>query len=201
MADLKPVKLNLSRPQILKASKGQNIRLTDKQIDNGHIVHLHPDTVKKIKSCKRKNKGCTIRVSIVEMDGDKDIYEQIKLKGGDLKGTGMEGGSIWSWLSKAAKDAGRWVHKAGKDAAEYTEDKIIPFVKKNSKALAKIGFDINKLGNFGNTREITEELRKLIGVGVKKGGLKQIEPLKEIKPIKRKTTNLKKGGSFKLAGY
>ncbi len=63
------IKLNLSRAQLLKAKRGQQIQVSYDQIGSGHTYKLHPETAKKIITAHKRRKGVRIHITLPELHG------------------------------------------------------------------------------------------------------------------------------------
>jgi len=66
---LHPVKLNLSHAQIRKAHAGHPIQLAHADIGVGHLIHVHPETHKKLLAAHRARKGSRIHLTHHELAG------------------------------------------------------------------------------------------------------------------------------------
>lgn len=66
---LHKVKLNLSKDQIRKASRGLQIQVKASDIGKGHECLVHPETYKKLKSAHQKGIGARIHLTASELEG------------------------------------------------------------------------------------------------------------------------------------
>lgn len=66
---LHPVKLNLSHSQIRKAHAGHPIQISHSDIGVGHLIHVHPETHKKLLHAHKNRKGSRIHLTHHELAG------------------------------------------------------------------------------------------------------------------------------------
>ncbi len=76
-AHLHPVKLNLSKAQIAKAKRGNQIQIMHSDIGHGHLIHVHPETHKKLVSAYKNKKGTRIHLTPSELHGA-GLWDTIK---------------------------------------------------------------------------------------------------------------------------
>ncbi len=93
----KEIKLNLSKAQILKSAKGQQIQIPHTSIGVGHNIKVHPETYKKLLSAHRKKKSCRIHVMPHELHGS-GLWDTIKGIAGQVASPLLSG------LAGAAKE-------------------------------------------------------------------------------------------------
>lgn len=66
---LHPVKLNLTHAQVLKARAGHPIQVQHSNIGHGHVIHVHPETHKKLHAAHKKGTGSRIHLTHHELAG------------------------------------------------------------------------------------------------------------------------------------
>lgn len=66
---LHPIKLNLSHHQIRKAHAGHQIQVHHSDIGVGHVVHVHPETHKKLLKAHASRKGARVHITHHELAG------------------------------------------------------------------------------------------------------------------------------------
>lgn len=166
----------LTEAQKRKFLKTSKITFTADQVaGSGKKLALHPESAKKWAKASASKKG----ISITFTPGE--IAASLALDGDALAGSGMEGGSLWSWL----------------------RDKAWPWLKKNYDVIkpvlsrvadAAIPAAATALGQPALAAPVRGALTTLTGVGVKpkKGSPEMCEKMSRLRSM-RKT-----GGSFRL---
>jgi hypothetical protein len=105
----------LTQKQLKAAASGKPISITASQIaGSGTSFYVHPENHKKIAQAKRKGTGTRLYIC------DGAIQHDI-----------MKGGSLWSWLKGAAKDAYKFTKDNWSDIKPYVSraaDVAIPGV-------------------------------------------------------------------------
>ncbi len=96
-AHLHPVKLNLSKAQIAKAKRGNQIQVMHSDIGHGHLIHVHPETHKKLVSAYKNKKGTRIHLTPNELHGA-GLWDTIKNIAGKVASPLLSG------LAGAAKE-------------------------------------------------------------------------------------------------
>jgi hypothetical protein len=66
---LHPVKLNLSHAQVLKAKAGHMIQINHSNIGHGRVIHVHPETHRKLVNAYKKGTGARIHLIESELSG------------------------------------------------------------------------------------------------------------------------------------
>lgn len=96
----KALKLNLSEKQILQASKGKSIKVTNPQINSGSLfIWLHPENAKKVEKAFLKKTGTVLHLSHGEL---------LQTASHHMEGSGFWS-NIWHGVKsgwKALKDSG-----------------------------------------------------------------------------------------------
>lgn len=162
--------------KLCKVIKTGKLSLTKEDLSGSGIKMLvHPLNYKVIKAAKNKGKGCNIELSGGEILADLDFHEK--------SGSGMEGGSIWSFLKNKAFP---WIKKS-----------LWPVVKPLVSDLADQGATM--LGNYTGQPGIVKEIRKAVkdvsGVGMMTTQQKRLANLEKARAAKY---NKRKGSGLYL---
>jgi hypothetical protein len=108
--DYHPVQLNLSRPQMLKLSKGKSIRMTHQALKGGpHHVLVTIDQLKKIMSRRKNGKGMDLTITKSALQGSgffssigKALKHATKAVGNTVKKAlpTLKKGAVYGWDHK-----------------------------------------------------------------------------------------------------
>lgn len=138
----------LTQKQLKAAAAGKPISLTAAQVaGSGTTFHTHPENAKKIANARKKHTGTRIQIMPGAIDHDMNV---------------MQGGSIWSWLSKAGTD----VYKFGKKTWNDHKDVIKPVLSR----IADVGVPMlatSMLGDPTAAAPMRGLLKSMTGIGVK----------------------------------
>ncbi|CEG46052.1 uncharacterized protein PHALS_02375 [Plasmopara halstedii] len=167
----------LTDAQKKKFLKTLKVSFTASQVkSSSKKLALHPENAKKWKKAAQAGKG----VSIVFSPGE--IAASLNMDGDALTGSGMSGGSLWSWIKDKA-----W---------PWLQENVWPVVKPLVSGVVDQG--AQALGAYtgqpGLVNAVRGEVKNLTGVGVCKKG----SPEMKAKMAKLRSMR-KTGGSFRLS--
>lgn len=138
----------ISQAKLAKVGKTGKLSFTKEELQGcGFKTLFHPANAKMIKHAKSKSKGVIIPMSGGEIINDMNFHKNM--------GSGMEGGSIWSWL----KDK----------AFPWLKQNVWPAVKPIVSGLVDQGATMlgNYTGQPGLVQAARSALKDVSGVGVK----------------------------------
>ena len=155
--------------KLQSAIKNGKLLLTANELKgNKYTTLFHPMNAKIITGAKTKGKGCVIHLAGGEIASDIEYH--------DMAGSGLEGGSLWSWI----------------------KNKAVPWVKKNWSVIKPIVSKIadvaipaaaTALGATSAGPVVRDLVQKTTGVGV--GGSFRAKGLKGTQEMKDKMAKLR----------
>lgn len=168
---------DIDEKKFKKALKTGKISFTSADLNGDKPFLVHPENAKKIMKAKMMKKGVNLNISGGEIMCDLDYYDN---SGGS---TTINGGSFWSWIKKAGKDA----FKFGKN----NWDLLKPVVSKL--ADAAVPAVATYFGQPALAIPAREGLKQLTGVGVK---MSRAQALEKARMAKKNKVNIMTGSSF-----
>lgn len=85
---------NIDPKKLARTLKGLDVRLTNADLSGNRVMLVHPQNAKLIKKAQKSGKGLTTQFTPFEALADLDYHER--------SGSGVEGGSLWSWVKNKA---------------------------------------------------------------------------------------------------
>ena len=162
----------LTHDSLKKAVKGGTLSIPASKMNGERVMLVHPLNHEKWLKAKKAGRGCRMPITHGEIQADLDHHENA--------GAGLSGGSLWSWIKKAAKSVYSF--------AKNNWNVIKPIVSAGADALATA---------IPESAPLRGLVKSTTGVGLKSGKLTKGSQAAKDKMARLRSMK-KSGGSFKL---